>query len=154
LAAQFRAVEAVPQKMAFAEVYGALQTGVVDGQENTWSNIYSKKFFEVQTHTTESNHGLLDYLLVTGTRFWKGIPEDVRGDLKQAIDDATVQANKWAAELTADQRAKVIGSGKTELISLSDDQVQAWQASMAPVWQQFAGDVGQDNIDAAIACNS
>lgn len=153
LAAQFEAVEAVPQKMAFAEVYGALQTGVVDGQENTWSNIYSKKFFEVQKYITESDHGLLDYMVVTGARFWNGLDADTRAGLKQAMVDATIQANKWAAELAADQRAKIIASGKTELVQLNKDEVAAWRQAMKPVWTKFEDEIGADLINAASACN-
>jgi C4-dicarboxylate-binding protein DctP len=73
-----------PQKMAFSEVYGALQTGVVDGQENTWSNIYGQKFFEVQDGVTETNHGIIDYLVVTSVDWWEGLDPDVR---EQFADD-------------------------------------------------------------------
>ena len=78
LEAQFRAVGANPQKMAFSEVYQALQTGVVDGQENTWSNIYSQKFFEVQKTIAETNHGVIDYMVITNAKWWDGLPADVR----------------------------------------------------------------------------
>ena len=81
LVAQFEALGANPQKMSFKEVYGGLQTKVIDGQENTWSNIYGKKFFEVQDGITESNHGIIDYLVVTSTEFWEGLPDDVRDQL-------------------------------------------------------------------------
>ena len=72
-----------PQPMAFSEVYGALQTGVVDGQENTWSNIYGQKFFEVQDGViTETNHGIIDYMVVTsGTDWWEGLDAPVRDQL-------------------------------------------------------------------------
>src|SRR3546814_12173801 len=87
LEAQFRALDANPQKLAFSEVYGALQTGVVDGQENPWSNIYTKKFHEVQDGITESNHGIIDYLLVTSVGFWESLPADVRAQLATMIDE-------------------------------------------------------------------
>src|SRR3546814_9792301 len=82
LEAQFKALGANPQKMAFAEVYQALQTGTVDGQENTWSNIYSQKFYEAQKYITETNHGVIDYMVVTNTKFWKGLPADIRTVLR------------------------------------------------------------------------
>lgn len=83
LQAQFEAVEAVPLKKPFSEVFTLLQTKAIDGQENTWSNIYSKKFFEVQPYITESNHGVLDYLVVTSTEFWMDLDEDIRAELKK-----------------------------------------------------------------------
>ncbi|OKH89458.1 TRAP transporter substrate-binding protein [Thalassospira sp. TSL5-1] len=153
LAAQFEAVDAVPQKMAFSETYSALQTGVVDGQENTWSNIYSQKFYEVQDYITESNHGLLDYMVVTSTKWWDGLDPEIRDGLTQAMQEATKYGNDLAAELTAQQRQEVIDSGETNLIELTDAQFKDWQTAMKPVWNQFSGEIGQDLIDAAAACN-
>ena len=78
LEAQFKAVGANPQKLAFSEVYSALQTGVVDGQENTWSNIYTQKFHEVQKYIMESNHGVIDYMVVTNGPWWDKLPADIK----------------------------------------------------------------------------
>ncbi len=153
LAAQFEAVGAVPQKMAFSETYSALQTGVVDGQENTWSNIYSQKFYEVQDYITESNHGLLDYMVVTSTKWWNGLDPEIRDGLTQAMNEATEYGNKLSAKLTAEQRQEVIDSGDTKLVELTDAQRQDWQKAMKPVWKEFSGEIGQDLIDAAAACN-
>ena len=96
LAAQFQAVDAIPLKKPYSEVFILLQTKAIDGQENTWSNIYSKKFFEVQPYITESNHGLVDYMIVTSTEFWTGLPDDIRPILKKAIDEAAAFGNKVA----------------------------------------------------------
>ncbi|WP_417823502.1 TRAP transporter substrate-binding protein [Thalassospira lucentensis] len=153
IAAQFEAVDAVPQKMAFSETYSALQTGVVDGQENTWSNIYSKKFFEVQDYITESNHGLLDYMVVTSTKWWEGLDPEIRDGLTQAMNEASDYANGLSADLTAEQRQAVIDSGETEVLQLSNDDFSAWQEAVKPVWAEFSDDIGQDIIDAASACN-
>ena len=93
LVAQMKALGASPQPMAFSEVYGALQTGVVDGQENTWSNIYGQKFFEVQDGTTETNHGIIDYMVVTSVDWWDSLPEDVRTQLAQILKEVTDARN-------------------------------------------------------------
>ncbi|MFC4234717.1 TRAP transporter substrate-binding protein [Thalassospira xianhensis] len=153
LAAQFEAVDAVPQKMAFAETYSALQTGVVDGQENTWSNIYSQKFFEVQDYITESNHGLLDYLVVTSTKWWDGLDPEIQAGLKQAMDEATEYSNGLSGKLADEQRQLIVDSGETEIVKPSADDVKAWREAMKPVWAQFEGDIGADLIEAAAACN-
>lgn len=153
IAAQFEAVDAVPQKMAFSETYSALQTGVVDGQENTWSNIYSKKFFEVQDYISESNHGLLDYMVVTSTKWWEGLDPEIREGLTQAMNEASEYANNLSADLTAEQRQAVIDSGETEVLQLTDAEFAAWRDAVKPVWEEFSGDIGQDIIDAATACN-
>ena len=96
LEAQFRALGAIPQVMAFSEVYQALQTGVVDGQENTPSNMYTQKFYEVQKYTTLTNHGYIGYVVVVNKKFWDGLPADVRGQLEKAMNEATVYSNKIA----------------------------------------------------------
>jgi C4-dicarboxylate-binding protein DctP len=119
LEAQFRALGANPQKMAFAEVYQALQTGVVDGQENTWSNIYSQKFHEVQKTIAETNHGVIDYMVVTNAKWWDGLPADVRKGLSEAMAEATAYANKLAADINEEDRKKIAEDGKAKIQKLS-----------------------------------
>ncbi len=152
LQAQFEALGAVPQKMAFSEVYGALQQGVVDGQENTWTNIYTKKFYEVQDGVTESNHGLIDYLVVTSKEFWEGLPDDVRSGVEQCLDEATAEEQAMAGRLNEEAKAKIIAAG-VEVRQLTPEQRQAWVEAMRPVWDKFKGDIGKEVIEAALAAN-
>ncbi|WP_341704089.1 TRAP transporter substrate-binding protein [Ferrovibrio sp.] len=154
LEAQFKALGSNPQKMAFAEVYQALQTGTVDGQENTWSNIYSQKFHEAQKYITETNHGVIDYMVVTNTKFWKGLPNDVRPVVEKAMAEATVFANKLADDINEADKKKIMESGKTEIITLTKEQAAQWRKAMAPVYKQFEPEVGKDLIDAALASNT
>ncbi len=154
LKAQFEAVGANPQKMAFSEVYNALATGVIDGQENTWSNIRSKKFFEVQKDTTISDHGVLEYALVTNKRFWNGLPSDIRIQLDQIIKEVTAEVTKYALDAAEKDMKTVANSGKTNIHTLTDDQKQQWVTAMKPVWAQFEDQVGKDNIAAVQQCNA
>lgn len=153
LEAQFEALEANPQKMAFSEVYNSLQTGVIDGQENTWSNIYSKKFFEVQDHFTESNHGVLEYLVVTSTEFWSGLPDDIRTELEAILAETTAEVTAIALAKGAEDKQKVVDAGTTTVHQIDEAQLAQWQEAMKPVWTEFEGEIGKDVIDAAIACN-
>jgi C4-dicarboxylate-binding protein DctP len=153
LEAQFKALNSNPQKMAFAEVYQGLQTGVVDGQENTWSNIYSQKFHEVQKHISETNHGVIDYLLVTNAQFWDGLPKDVRTELEAILKEVTAEVNKMAGEINESDKKKIADSGKTEIIQLSKEEKAAWRKAMEPVWKKFESDIGADLIKAAGAAN-
>ena len=152
LQAQFQALGASPQKMAFKEVYGALQTGVVDGQENTWSNIFTKKFFEVQDGITESNHGIIDYLVVTSVEFWEGLPSGIRNDLDHILKEVTAERNAISFKINQDNKAKVIAAG-TKVRQLTPAQRQQWVAAMKPVWSKFEKDIGADVIAAAAASN-
>ncbi|MGE0314891.1 MAG: TRAP transporter substrate-binding protein [Lautropia sp.] len=153
LEAQFRALGANPQKMAFAEVYQALQTGVVDGQENTWSNIYSQKFYEVQKTIAETNHGVIDYIVVTNAKWWDKLPADVRTGLAAAMKEATAFANAKAAELNERDRKRIEEAGKAKIVKLGKEDLAAWQKAMEPVWKKFESGIGKDVIDAARASN-
>ena len=153
LEAQFKAVGANPQKLAFAEVYQALQTGVVDGAENPWSNIYSKKFHEVQSYIMESNHGVLDYMVITNTKWWDGLPADVRKGLNEAMQESIAFGNKVANDEDANFRAKVIADNKAKVMPLNAEQLKAWRTAMQPVWKKFEGDIGADLIQAAEKAN-
>ena len=146
--AMIAAMGASPQPMAFAEVYGALQTGVVDGQENTWSNIYTKKFFEVQDSTTETSHQLLAYLFMTSTDFLNSLKPDVREKLVKIADEVTQQANEEVKAAEAKNRQNILDAGG-KINVLTPEQRQKWVDAMKPVWKQFEGEIGADLIDAA-----
>jgi len=153
LVAQMEAIGANPQKMAFSEVYGALQTGVVDGQENTWSNIWGQKFFEVQDGTTETNHGIIDYLVVVSVDWWEGLDGDVRDQLSTILAEVTETRNGEAFAVNEASKASIIEAGG-EIRELTAEQRQAWVDAMRPVWDKFEGDVGADNIAAAQEINA
>ncbi|KEJ97832.1 TRAP transporter substrate-binding protein [Pseudosulfitobacter pseudonitzschiae] len=153
LKAQMAAMGGSPQPMAFSEVYGALQTGVVDGQENSWSNIYGQKFFEVQDGVTETNHGVLDYMLVTSTDFWDSLDDDTRTQLATIIDEVTATRNAESTRVNAEAKQAIIDAGGV-VRELTPEQRQAWVDAMKPVWEEFKADVGQENIDAAQAINA
>ncbi len=153
LEAQFKAVGGVPQKLAFAEVYQALETGVVDGAENPWSNAYSQKFFEVQPFFTESNHGYLGYMVVANAKFWNDLPADVRTTLEKIIAEVTVEVNKSSSALNEGDRKKIQESGKTQILPFSAEQHAAWQKAMQPVYDKFTDKIGKDIVDAARAAN-
>lgn len=153
LAAQFEALDAVPLKKPFSEVFTLLQTKAIDGQENTWSNIYSKKFFEVQPYITESNHGLLDYMVVTSKEFWMELPDDIRGEVKAILDEAIKFGNEVANQKSIADRQKIIDSGRTQLVQLTDAERAQWVEVMKPVWKKFEKHIGKDLIDAAYGSN-
>ncbi len=153
LVAQMEAIGGSPQKMAFSEVYGALQQGVVDGQENTWSNIYGKKFFEVQDGITETNHGIIDYLVVTSVDWLDSLEPEVREQFLTILDEVTATRNKEAFAVNEASKASITDAGGI-IRELNPEQRQAWVDAMKPVWDKFADDVGQDKIDAAQAINA
>ncbi|WP_028629752.1 C4-dicarboxylate TRAP substrate-binding protein DctP [Metapseudomonas resinovorans] len=150
---QFKAVRANPRKMSFAEVYQGLQTGVVNGAENPWSNIYSQKMHEVQKYITESNHGVLDYMLITNTKFWNGLPADVRSELEKITVEVTNEVNKQAEALNQGDKQRIIDAKTSEIIELTPEQRNEWREAMKPVWKKFEAEIGPDLIKAAEAAN-
>ena len=146
--AMIAAMGASPQPMAFAEVYGALQTGVVDGQENTWSNIYPKKFFEVQDGVTETNHQMLAYLFMTSKEFMDSLKPDVRAKFIKIADEITQEANNSVKAAENENREAILKAGG-KIRTLNAEQRKAWVDSMKPVWKQFESEIGKDIIDAA-----
>jgi C4-dicarboxylate-binding protein DctP len=153
LAAQFQALNAVPLKKPFSEVFTLLQTKAIDGQENTYSNIFSQKYYEIQPYITETNHGLLDYMLVTSKEFWMGLPDDVRPQLKAIADESIAYGNKTAAEKDLEDRQAIIDSKRSQIIMITDAERSQWVEAMKPVWQQFEKEIGKDMIDAAYQSN-
>ncbi|QLF93507.1 TRAP transporter substrate-binding protein [Pseudomonas sp. ABC1] len=150
---QFKALRAAPRKMSFAEVYQGLQTGVVNGAENPYSNIYSQKMHEVQKYITESNHGLLDYMVITNTKFWDGLPEDIRTELSAILNEVSVEVNRQAEELNQADKKRILEAGTTEIITLTPEQREEWRNAMRPVWKKFEKEIGADLIKAAEASN-
>jgi C4-dicarboxylate-binding protein DctP len=139
--------------MAFAEIYQGLQTGVVNAQDNPWSNIYSQKYHEVQKYITESGHGIGNYLLITNTKFWNGLPAEVRGELETIIDEVTAEVNRQAEALNEKAKQGVIDSGKSEILVLTDEQRARWREAVQPAWKKFEADIGKELIEAAQAAN-
>ncbi|MET4030376.1 C4-dicarboxylate-binding protein DctP [Bradyrhizobium sp. JR7.2] len=147
LQAQFKSLGSLPQVMAFSEVYQALQTGVVDGQENTWSNIYTQKMHEVQKYITETNHGYIGYVVIVNKKFWDDLPADIREQLSKAMKEATDFNNAQSQKENDDALAEIKKSGKSEIIKLTPQQDEAMRKAMEPVYKDAAGRVGQPLID-------
>lgn len=151
--AQFVALGANPQVLPFSEVYSALQQGVVDAAENPLSNFYTKKFYEVQTDLTLSEHGYLGYLVVVNKQFWDKLPADLKTKVNQAMTEATALNRKLAAELDLDYMAKIKeyadSTGKLKIHKLSADQKAAWKSITSKIYPDFYSVIGQDLIEEA-----
>ena len=151
LQAQIEAIGGSPQKMAFGEVYQALQTGTVDAQENTWSNIYSSKFYEVQPYMTESNHGYIGYFVAVNAAFWKALPDDLRTGLEATLAEVTQWGNARSEAINQEDKQRILDSGRAQITVLTPEQLMAWQVAMRPVWDEFRDRIGGELVDAALA---
>ena len=154
LAAQMSELRAIPRKMAFSEVYQGMQTGVIDGQGgNTWSNIYTQKWQEVQSDMTESNNGVLDYMMVTNAKFWNGLPDDVRSTLEDIIAQVTQSVNDKANQINQDAKQSIQESDGAEIHQLTDEQRAVWRDALEPVIEQYREEIGPNLIEAARKAN-
>ncbi len=152
--ASYETIGANVQKLAFSEVYQALQTGTVNAQENTWSNIFSQKFYEVQKDFVESNDRVIDYMVLVNNKWWTGLPADIRAGLSKALAEATEANNKIAEQLNIEAKKKIEASGVTKIHQLTPEQHAAWVKAMHPVWTKFEPIIGKDIVDAAVASNN
>jgi C4-dicarboxylate-binding protein DctP len=143
---QMKALGSLPQVMAFSEVYQAMQTGVVDGSENPPSNFYTQKMHEVQKYLTLTDHGVIEYAVIVNKKFWEGLPADVRTALEGAMKDATAYANEIAKKENDDALAAVKASGRTEIITLTPEQKNAWKRALLPVHKENESRIGKDVI--------
>jgi C4-dicarboxylate-binding protein DctP len=148
LDAQMRALGALPQVMAFSEVYQALQTGVVDGTENTPPNLYTQKMYEVQKYVALSNHGYDGYAVIANKKFWDALPADIRTTLEGAMREATEYENRLSLQDNDDSIAKVKASGKTNVYALTAEEQAAWRKALLPVHRQMEGRIGKSLIEA------
>ena len=153
LDAQFKQLNAVPRKMSFSEMYQGLQTGVVNGAENPYSNIYSQKIHEVQKFITESNHGLLSYMVIVNSKFWDGLSPELRTGLSQIMEQVSDEVNKKSHEFNLADKQKIIDAKTTEIIYLTPEERNEWREAMRPVWKKFEDAIGADLIKAAEASN-
>jgi C4-dicarboxylate-binding protein DctP len=146
LDAQMRALGAIPQVMAFSEVYQALQTGVVDGTENPPSNLYTQKMHEVQKFVATTNHGYLGYAVIVNKKFWDGLPADIRTALDGAMVEATKYANDIAKQKNDEDLASVKASGKSQILQLTPAERAAWKAALVMVHDEMADRIGKDLV--------
>ena len=143
---QIKALGAIPQVMAFSEVYQALQTGVVDGTENPPSNFYTQKMQEVQKYLALTDHGVIEYAVIVNKKFWEGLPADVRGALTGAMKDATKFANDIAKSENDEALEAVKKSGKTQILTLSAAEKAAMKKALVAVHKENEARVGKDII--------
>jgi C4-dicarboxylate-binding protein DctP len=146
LDAATRALGATPQIMAFSEVYQGLQTGVVDGAENTPSNIYTQKWHEVQKYLTLSDHGVVEYAVIVNKKFWDGLPADIRATLEGAMKEATNFTNDIAKQQNDEALEKMKSSGKIQFISLTPEEKKAWKKAVLKVHRDSEATIGKDLI--------
>ena len=146
---EMRALGAMPQVMAFSEVYQALQTGVVDGTENPISNLYTQKMHEVQKHLTLTEHGYLGYAVIVNKKFWDGLPADIRKQLEDAMEQSTRYANQIAKVENDSALEAVRKSGKTAVYVPTKEERLAFKKALVPVHQKMESRIGKDVIQSA-----
>ncbi len=144
LESQMKAYGAVPQVMAFSEVYQGLQTGVIDGQENTPSNMYTQKMHEVQKYGALTNHGYIGYAVIVNKKFWDGLPADIRGQLDKAMAEATTYSNGISQQENDEALEAMKKSGKIEFYKPTDADLKKWRDASKPVWDEMSGRIGKD----------
>ncbi len=153
LESQFAALGAQAKRIPFGESLKALQAGTVQGTENAWSNMTAAGFDQAQPFITETNHGSLNYMLISSSSFWQSIPYATRTELESIVEEVTAQVNKDAEQLNRQGREQLAAAGKAHLIGLSKEERAAWRVAMQPLWKQYEAEIGADVLRAAQTVN-
>lgn len=153
LDAQFGLLGAKTVKMPFADAFKALQAGTIQGTEGPWSNIASQKIDTVQPYVIETNHGSLNYMLITNQKFWISIPYQTRTELEAIIEEVTFAVNKDAEAMNQKDRERVIAAGKAKVITLTPEERDAWRQALLPLWKTYEAEIGADVLRAAQTVN-
>jgi C4-dicarboxylate-binding protein DctP len=152
--AQYRQFGAIPVKLPFNHIRDALRRELIEGQENTWSNIYSQRFQTAQNYITETNHSFLGYMVITNKVFWDGLPADIRAELGTILAQVTEEVKMQAVEQARRDRQALIEAGSIEVISLTEEERKNWRQAMIPVWDVFTKQIDPALIAAAQAANN
>ena len=148
---QYANLGAIGIQMPFKRLPDSLREGVVDGYENAWSNILSRKLHTLRPYFVETNHSYLGYMVVTSNKFWTSIPDDIRFELEDILDEVTVEVNKLAEHKAEIDRASVLSDRKVHTITLTASEQQLWKDVMVPIWKNYENEIGIDILEAAKA---
>lgn len=141
---QFNQLNTSTSKLSFNKTYQNLEVSFVDGQENTLSNINTKKFYEHQKYLTISNHGYLGYGVLMNQDFWDGLSSSVQESINAAMKEATEWGRRHAIEIN-DQHARAIRSNQSlEIYTLSAEERAQWEHALHPVYDKAEQTVGSD----------
>ncbi len=146
---QYAKLGAIATPMPFKHLHDALRVGVVDGYENAWSNVLSRKLHLLRPYFTEAGHSYLGYMVVTSVTFWEGLPTDIRTELEKILSEVTVTVNRLAREKELADKKAIMNTAKVQVIVLDEQEKKEWRDALTPLWSEFEGDIGKDIMDAA-----
>ncbi|TWT06741.1 DctP family TRAP transporter solute-binding subunit [Planococcus sp. CPCC 101016] len=149
LEAIYSAMGAGSESIPFGELYTALDQGVVEGQENTFSNIESKKFDEVQDYMTIMNHTRVDYAVFTNTDFWDSMNDATKEIVQAGLDEGTTVAREEAMSLNEEALKLIRERGLVEIIELTPEQIEEFRTALEPIYDEFEDQIGADVYEAA-----
>ena len=138
----FTAFESAPASINFAEVYSALQTGIVDGQENPLAIISTAKLYEVQKYLSVTNHMWDGFWFLANKRAWEAMPEDVREIVARNINEAAVKEREDVAALNATLRGELESNGMT----INDAEAASFREKLteAGFYAEWKGKYGEE----------
>lgn len=144
---QFNQLNASTSEIRFNKTYENLKVNFLDGQENTFSNISTKKFYEHQPYLTMSSHGYLGHGVLINRDFWESLPDDIQELINEAMKEATDWGRRHAIEIN-DQHARQLRSNQTiDIYTLSTQERDQWKNALQPVYTKTEQKVRDDLMD-------
>lgn len=147
ISAQFSRLKAKAIQDSFNSTYKLLEEGEVDGEENTVSNIYSKKFYNLQKHMTISNHGYLGYAVMMSGKVWNEQSEETKKILLEAMEETTEWNSRMAFDMNEDLLEKIRQNSSIQIHELTPEEKQEWQAVLDPIYEDFSQDIGKNLVE-------
>ncbi len=144
---QFELVGAEAQSESFNSTYRLIEAGQMDGEENTISNIYSKKFYEVQKHLTISNHGYLGYVVMMDQKFWDQQSKNTQQILLEAMKETTAWNDQQAIKINEEQLELIKQNSSIQIHELSDNEKQEWKSKLDPVYDTLSSTIGEKLVE-------
>jgi C4-dicarboxylate-binding protein DctP len=148
---QYARLGAVSYPLPFARLADAIRDGLVDAQENSWSNIYSRGIHRLHRHFTPLDHSFLGYMVISSVSFWQSLPGDVRAELEAILREVSVEVNAIARDRAQTDRQRSIDEAGIEVVTPTDAEMTLWREAWKPVWDRYAGEIGDPILEAALA---
>jgi C4-dicarboxylate-binding protein DctP len=141
---QFSLLQVKPVQTDFNDVYTSLAQGRIQGEENTISNIYSKKFYQVQRYMTLSDHGYLGYLVLIDQKFWNQLPEDIRTTLRDTLAEVTSWQRQQSVKIEQDKLKQIESCNCIQINRLSAADKSEWRRYFQPLYSEMQKRLGSE----------
>lgn len=141
---QYQRMGAAVSHLPFIKTYENLEVGFIDGQENTISNIYSKKLYDHQSYLTVSNHTYLGYVVLMNEEFWDDLPEEYRVEIEEAMKQTTEWIRRHSIEINDEHMRELKRNTDLDIHILLNSEKEEWMKKLDPLYEEYEDEIGKE----------